>query len=390
MDTTTAVLQVLKDREFKTFMNSSSNGLTRVYNFSENITRDYLQQADWILPVTANIILICLTLWILLSLVYYGVKSRKWGRKHSSNADKLNVGFIYTSVVLCACFCLMHLTINLAYMFIGFNLSTNDLCDSVGDAAVSFYALTVFSVSIFYWLRQRTFFQNEMLRVSYHKFVKIMSSASIFVIFVGGFTVLVFNCLPDNRSASLDGCIFTPKETLRVTYWVPIIAVVVTGQVMLLSLLAYAAKVTKNMRNASSSYQSTIKKKPRFQFSTMSQKVLSNLPSNSESCESVLKNNVPHRSTTTSRKKTGSRNTVRKIIRKTLIFGALSTIGDIFNQVLIHYLTRPDSHRRFVATVSNTMAFLNLMFLVLSFVQYKKILTSPFRSYDRRTESRSS
>jgi len=377
----------IPDRE-RTQISQDYDASTLHPNFSNTSVNDYTFQTDWIVPVTINFLLLILTAWILLSLVCYGVKTKKWRRKQASNADMLNIGPIYTTVVFAAIFCSLHQTINLIYLNVGFNGSNSkqdEFCDMLGDTAVCFYFLILFSVNLFYWFRQRIFFQNEMLKVSYSKGVKILSFASIFVLFAGGLAVLIINNVPNNRQGSFDGCTFKPEESRRVAYWVPIVAITIIGQVVLLGLLAYAVKVTKAISN--STYKS-IKAKLRFRGSSKSQIVVGNMPSH-DSCSGASTAKSPSSKSTTIRKKTNSKKAVRKILKKTLLFGVISTVLDIFIQILIHYLTSPDGHRRYVTTVSNLNAFLNIVFLIFSFVQYKDILSSPFRSFERNSQTRS-
>ena len=375
-----------EERE-QTQMSEQDYAYTHLPNSSEPSAIDYTSQVDWIIPVVLNFTLITLSTWVLVSLIFYGIKTKKWTRKKTSSADMLNVGPIYTTVVFCAAFCFLHQIINLVYLNVGFGKSSpshDELCDMLADTAVSLYFLIILCVNLFYWFRQRIFFENEMLKVSYSKSVKVLSFLSIFVLVAGGLAVLVINNVPNNRAASFNGCTFKPEESLRVVYWVPIVAITIVGQIVLLGLLAYAVKVTKALTNTT--YKS-IKAKLRFRGSSKSQIVVATMPSNDSSGASTA-DNLSHKPPT-SKRKTNSKKTVRKILKKTLLFGVLSTVLDIFIQILIHYLTSPDGHRRYVTTVSNLNGFLNLLFLVLSFVQYNDILSSPFRSFDRKSQNRS-
>ena len=69
-----------------------------VYSFE----KDYFHEVTYILAVSINATLIALSLWILFSLVHFGVKTGQWSGRQKRNADKLNAGWIYTSVIVCA------------------------------------------------------------------------------------------------------------------------------------------------------------------------------------------------------------------------------------------------------------------------------------------------
>ena len=373
--------------------------VTNNFSVSLNLTNntiavDYTKELDWIIPVAYNVVLIMLTSWILLSLIHYGIKTKKWRIVKTSNSNKLNAGLIYVSVTVCAVFCLFYFIINMVYMNIGYNEDVNDVCDSVGDSAVSCYALILFSVNFFWWFRQRVFFHNKMLKVNYNKFVGIASFGSIVVILGSGLAVLIDNCLPNNRFASFGGCTFRPSDDKRLSYWLPIVGCVIFGQSMLLALLAYALKKSSNIKTTRMSLHSTkVKSLPAIQECSSSQIVAyeagatpSPISSTASKKESKLKSKFR---SAAKRSTYRSQNNVRKILKQTLIFAILSTVGDVFNQIFIHYLNDPHKHRRYVIVLSNTNAFLNILFLVLSFVQYKSILLTLFKSRKGNYYSRS-
>lgn len=336
---------------------------------NSTLSGNYMARADWIIPFTINVILLILTLWILIALIHYGIVTGKWQSTQTTKSEILNVGRIYSSVVACAVACLAYYINHIVYLNIGYEEEQDELCDSVGDAAISIYGVILFTGSTFYWLRQRVFFSNNMLNANYNKFVQVLSLSSIVIVIGGGLTVLIINCIPDNRTSGPEGCTFKPKDENRTSYWIPILAIILLAQVMLLGLLFYALKKTnkKRMRSKSKQFQGT-----------------SQVDCNSETINSV-DNSVALRnrsatSAKTIKKKRSSRCTVRSILRKTILFAILSFLAEIFNQIYIHYIASPTGHRRHVTTLGNLTAFSNLIFIILSFLQYKKIFMSPLRS----------
>ena len=345
-------------------------------NSSAPTNLDYKNQLNWIIPTVVSIILMILTLWILLCLIHYGIKTGKWRKRRASHSDMLNIGLVYTSVLVCAVICLIFFCINLVYLNIGFSTDKHDLlCEIIADSAVACYGLMLFSVAMFLWFRQRVFFRNEMFSMSYTRCVQVLSFSSIFIVFLGALGVLVINILPFNRRSSDNGCLFEAAEDHRVFHWISVVVLVVIGQGMLLGLFAYALIKTKDFDSDSSSDPG----RNRLESGLSS---ASNVPL--AGINNSLKSNTAKLQITDLRNENSQSHAVRKILQKTLIFAVLSTLADIFIQVMIHYINRADQHRRYVTTVSNTNAFLNLLFLVLSFVRYKEILMSPCRNYVRK------
>ena len=317
-----------------TALNLSETGST---NQTSNL--NYTKQVDWIVPVTITIILIILTLWILLSLVHYGVKTNIWhfGVQSSPLDNMMSVGLIYTTVVVCAVMTLCCIIVNLVYLNVGFNQNDSNLCDNIADTAIGFYAWIVFFVNLFYWLRQRVFFKNKMLNIDYNKILKLLSSFSIIIIFIGGLSSFIVNIYPNNRIATNNGCLFQPQDNLRPAFWVPFIVVIILGQGMIFGLFVYALKKCSDFAKQQTE---------------------------------ILKDD----------KQLSSVKVIKLTLKKTLVFAVISTIADFFNQIFIHYIVDPNENRRFVTLVSNVNAFLNVLFLVLSFVNYKEILSSLWRS----------
>jgi len=109
----------------------------------------YIQQLDWILPVAINVTTIVVQAWFIISLLYYGIKTKKWKELHHGSADKLNSGAVYTSLVACGVFGFIQSVVNLVYITFGFNLGEDKLCDSLGDASSGTNVFVVTSESIF-------------------------------------------------------------------------------------------------------------------------------------------------------------------------------------------------------------------------------------------------
>ena len=333
-------------------------------------------QYDWVIPVAINIILTVITLWMLISLVHYGIKTGKWKPKQATNSDNLNAGLVYTSVIICGVTCLVRYNISMLYMNIGFGNGFHKLCDSTADAAVLSYALVLFSVYLFLWFRQRVFYTTYIVRSAFSRIFAFFSTASIGIIFVAGVGAAVLNIMPINHKSSQDGCIYVPDESQRMCYWISVAVAVCLGQAVLLGLFVYPLQRIFNLCRPSYRTLSclTILKSDPLKaqpFKTTLNTITEETSTAPQRGNSVIKLSVSFRRTTI--------NLVSSILRRTLIFAIFSLSIDIFSLVFSNYIVQTHGHRRFPSMIYDVNSFLNLLLVVLSFVQYKEMMTSPCR-----------
>ena len=330
---------------------------------------------DWIIPVVVVLTSMAASLWLLFSLVHYGIKTKKWSRNPVYNSDNLNAGAVYSCVVSCAAVCFARSVFNVTFMIVGFRLGEDDLCDSVADIRFVLYALEIFFVQLFLWFRQRIFYSNQMLKVNYSGPIKGFSCAIIVLLFLVGMFTVVYNTIPDNHySSPVHGCIYVPSEGQRPAFWISSAAVIVFGQMTLVALFVYAlcqAPFIKGRDQKCSSVsmlKMKLNKSERF-----------SAPNDSETIRlehSSCGNRKMSLGTTRSRARPRGQ-TEKTIIQKTVIFAALSIAFDVFLLLFAQYAIPPSSHRRFSAMISDINTFLNLIFLIFSFIQYREMMTSP-------------
>ena len=206
---------------------------------------DYTKQIDWILPVTFIAIANAAEIWILVSLIYYGLKIKKWKKHNQGCVDKLNSRNQYIILVACAAFCVISSLFSLAQISVGFDLDEDKLCNSLADAGFVFYSFVLMTVCMFLWLRQRTFFTNHMLNVTYSKTAKICSVISIVIFLSTGTVVMIIFVYPNNYVSSLNGCVRTPNDVVSAVYIFAVFMIFV-GQTTKPGLFIYALTKTAN------------------------------------------------------------------------------------------------------------------------------------------------
>jgi len=110
----------------------------------ESIPYDRTTQLDWIFPVIVNITLMVTHLWLLISLIHYGIKNKMW-RQTQNKYEVLNTRFVYGSVIGCAVACIIRLLISLVRYNIEFRNVENKVCDLfVAASSVSYGTVHIF------------------------------------------------------------------------------------------------------------------------------------------------------------------------------------------------------------------------------------------------------
>ena len=398
------------------------------YDVPENDTYSYKNRIDWAIPVTINAVLTTVTIWILISLIHYGIKTKKWRNVRQSNHEKLNAGAVYASVLVCSIMCLLRYAVSMTAMNTGFGINKNEICDKVADFAYCSYALVLFTVAAFLWFRQRTFFINNMLNVSYKVWTKILSFLSIFLIAGLWIFVLIYNTTPMSYRSTKKGCIYQPDKNIKTFYWMIAAGGIVAVHLGLVGLFAYAllrvkATIPLNLKirkRFSSTSSKTSSRESRKSIQTESISIayteaqqnpsspkdkqtfpLSVIETRRQSVNSkflpikrsekvsmtefvpVLPTKAHHTTRTTTKTKTNLKTTAREsnskkiktILTKTFIFALVSILCDVFIQVFANYIIDPRGHRRLSHMVFDINSFLNLIFIVFSFDTAKQMLT---------------
>ena len=337
------------------------------------IVFDRTTEIDWILPILFNILLILATLWLLISLVHYGIKTKQWSN-NARSTDILSSGVIYSCVVACAVMCMFRYIASLVYMNVGFEKDRDEVCESAADAGFCAYAFVLLFVALFLWFRQRAFYAHKLLKVNYNKLIRCLSYISIIVIIVYGVFVIALNTPPNRYLSNGKGCILKQDSSLSFGYWVAAVVGILFYNITLLGLLYYAlTKVNSYQRavtlklkeeKSDSSSQETSSKDNGYQ------QRIKNQPHQKPAASKQDGDNSIRRSHSSSQK-------IKVVLQKTLVFATLSILFDIFLQVFAIYIANPQGNRRTSSVLFDANAFLNLMFVILSFTSYRNMITSP-------------
>ncbi|XP_076810612.1 uncharacterized protein LOC143453249 [Clavelina lepadiformis] len=368
---------------------------------------NYVRQVEpeWIIIQTSNIVLILATLWILISLIHYGKKAGKWKKVLTKNVDKLSGGDVYTSTVACAAMSLLRHLTTLVSLQVGFAFDQD-------------------------WDCERVFYTNNMMRTGYSKVLRMLSAGSIIIITVAGFGVIFVNTLPFSYRSSPYGCVYVLSNgPLETTSWAVCAAVLVSGQVMLISLFAYPLHQNFDCSNLVDIFkcscfnvgeESVTVRQGKYRLRVLSNDQSSNVGDDclktseiagvnaqeqkgglqdissrsrneytssvsvvSKSLLNINSNNDKLGKTPIRRSKKTSKRcyvVVKKILQRTILFGLLSILTDITLIIISTYSLHGSAvQRRISVILFDVNVFFNLIFVICSFLSYKPMLTSPFQ-----------
>ena len=343
------------------------------FYFSSNQTavfEDFMKRPDWIIPMIVSSSLMIANLYITISLVHYGIKSGKWKTSQVVDVERLNAGVVYSFVVMCSIMCMFRYIATIIHINIGYDKNDGKECELVLDLAFICYALVLYSAALAWWFRQRAFYRNKMLSYDASKRVKVLSLASIIIISAGGLGYSLFAVIPNNYKPSKQGCLYSPEKWLKVSYSIYVSIFLVVAELMLLYLFFYPLKEKNSKPHWS-------KKQVSNNNRLYSTPPPMNDCNESDKCRNGSKF-IPKLRKSSVVSNSPSSAGIRLIMKKTLIFVALTLTVDVFAQLFSKYVSPTAANKRLHAMVFDITAFLNLFCLTLSFATYKKILTSPF------------
>ena len=326
---------------------------------------DRTTESNWIIPIVIVSFLTFVTLWLLFSLIHYGIKTKKW-RRTQSNEHVLNSGLIYSCAIACAFACIVRYSMSLGLMNVGFKENESGLCDSFFDAVSLTYFLVLFFVAMFLWFRQRAFYAHELLNVHYNNVIKFLSLASIICIVGYGIIITVLITFPNTNVASRTGCMqLNSNDESQMLNWLAPAIGVILYKPALVGLFSYALTHIKTFEKTQtdSKHQEITTRRTRCEYSQQ----ISNY-SVCATTKSVSRKKMLSKSSTA--------NKIKLTLKRSLVVTIVSALADIFLQTIPVTLLNPIDHGRFVLVLYDISSFVNLLFVIFSFGSYKDILMS--------------
>lgn len=334
----------------------------------------YTTDISWIIPVITNIILIIISVYLLIAFIYYGIKSGKWTNPQPLKSyEKLNAGSVFTCAVGIIALSLLRYIFSLAVMNIGYSVHEIEACQSLAGFAYIVYLFFLYSYYVFLWLRQRIFFQNKILNVSYNIHIKRFSFLSI-VLVTGIWMALLIYYVMSLSYYTTEFCDDIPEESKEIL-WQFVIAAESVTYLVLISLYSYALLKIKTSSSVTASgapkqeVSNDSKPKPNCP-SKENQKTAASIPSAKPS-------NEVKSETTQIQAKKATTTKLKSIVSKACIFAVFSLICNALLNAFGVFVVKENEDRNWSQMAFDTNVFLTLIFLVFSFDTYKQILYEP-------------
>ena len=296
------------------------------------------------------IVLMIVDLWLIISLIHYGIKTTKWRRLQPGNPNSLSSGRIYLSVIICSITTFFYHLFLAAYQIVGFQENEDSLCKATISMANIAYISCFLAIDLFLWFRQRTLYTAFLPVARFTKPLKLFSYIIIFVSFFVGVVGIVLAILANAVNFISVGCNLQNESSLQPIVFTSIASTLIFCQVSLLLIFIYALL---------SLHGFDVKKRWKFLFC----------------CKRQSSINEP-----TDRTKI----VVNKIIKKATLFAALSLLFDLLVFCSRFLYSRQGSRNEMIPVLRSLTISINLYFVILSFIAWKDMITSPCKSFCSR------
>ena len=302
--------------------------------------------------LSVSVILMAIDLWLIVSLIHFGIKTRKWRQLKASNPDSLSSGRIYLSVVICSVIAFLYHLVGAVDESVLFYYD-DEWCDSIGDLFRTLYGLCLLSVIFFLWFRQRVFYTSFLPTARFTKCLKVFSFSIIFISFFFVVISLTLWNIPNDKLASPIGCVYRKDGNFRFPSLIIAFTTIIFSQISLLAVFIHALLASQ---------KSSVEKKWKLLLCCRP------IPS----IEHINATEPPNHRTQT---------IVHNVIRKTTIFAALSLLCDVLVIFVTFLLQLLVKRSEIISVLTSISVSLNLYFVILSFVAWKDMITSPCRLF---------
>ncbi|XP_078482538.1 uncharacterized protein LOC144743199 [Ciona intestinalis] len=177
-------------------------------NVSDDVIVPKMKQIQFIVPLTIEAIIASCTLWLVVRLIYHGVRTNRFRQRHQAD---VNGGILYSFVLLSAVMLLGRCCCSILGILLPPYKPVYDVqCDRLFRSDNAIQVATVGSVFSSLWLRQRALYANPLMEKSQSKLVLAFSRFIVLPIPVGGISFTILFLVSDSTGfrSSYSGCIY--------------------------------------------------------------------------------------------------------------------------------------------------------------------------------------
>ena len=273
------------------------------------------------------------------------------------------------------------------------SLSQDQGCEIVIDISFVVYFLCLLQVGLFLWFRQRYLYLQPSLQRLYSMFIKVLSWGCIAFFFLAGIGFVLYLTIPENFQASSNGCLPIKEDKPLVYYFLA--SALVLAEFVLIFLFIYPLYHHRRSHGTTFFTKTESNNSPQSEISASKSTTMSTAFA-SECNHDIIKSKHDHSSspvlhyinksqsktiskvskTIVREKKLRSTKTGKKILRvmqRSVISACVCVISDILAFVVVSLFLPKGTLRSFRNVFYDINLIVNVLSLVFSFENYKKI-----------------
>ncbi|XP_077973410.1 uncharacterized protein LOC144428279 [Styela clava] len=338
------------------------------------------QRTDHTIYIVCQVINGCLmvvTLWILLCLVMYGVRTKKWAKK--SKRSDMNGGMVYiASVIAVTASIPRYIADQIIFSAVYINGALR-WCEVLLDIGNVTYFMALYPIYLFLWFRQKALYGHPAMKRLAGKCVTVFGWVTLVVLSLAAIGVVLMSVIPSDYTASPDGCVvnllhsnasYSSDAPYRLRYYFLVVLLIV-AQLSLLSLFIYPMIRSNAIQNSRRLSQCSTKP-----YVIDNQDDSDRLParriSRFRSYMSTIRDASRKISTSSLGKKP---NTVQKTIRRSVACALISMVSDVLAMAVVSFVIPQTVPRSLKNTVYDISTLVSVLSILATFSNYRNILT---------------
>nr|XP_039271681.1 uncharacterized protein LOC120346096 [Styela clava] len=338
-------------------------------------------QTIYIVCQGINSCLMVATLWILLCLVMYGVRTKKWAKK--SKRSDMNGGMVYTaSVIAVAATIPRYIADQIIFSAVYIDGALR-WCEFFMDTGNATYFMALYPIYLFLWFRQKALYGHPAMKRLAGKCVSVFGWVTLVGLSLAAIGVGLMFVVPSDYTGSPNGCVvdllksnssYSTDVPYRLSYYVLVVLLIV-AQLSLLSLFIYPMVRSNAIQNSRRLSQSSTKP-----YAIDNLDDIDGLPgkkiSRFRSYMSTIRDASRKISTSSLGKKP---NTVQKTIRRSVACASISMVSDVLAMAVVSFVIPQTVPRSLTNTVYDISTLVSVLSILATFSNYRDILTVCFR-----------